>query len=84
MQLNVSMQNCDERRNNLCILLRDASKRWDGIWLDVEMNVSTESGGLLSTMNICTTEVYTIDSEKTIIYKVVHLQTFSHLAVIFV
>lgn len=78
------MQNCDERRNNLCILLKDASKRWDGIWLDVEMNVSKESGELLSTMNICTTEVYTIDSEKMIFYKVVHLQTFSHLAVIFV
>lgn len=28
LQLNVSMQNWNEKRNNLFILLRDASKRW--------------------------------------------------------
>lgn len=80
LQLNMLMQNCDERRKNLYILLRGASKRWTDWCLDSELDVPKELGELLGIFNVCSTEdgSFTIDLEKTILYKVILLQTLSH------
>lgn len=78
LQLKVLVQNCNERKSNLYILLRDASKRWASWCLDSEPDASKECGGLFGTLNVCHGS-FSIKLEKMILYKVISLQTLSHL-----
>lgn len=60
------------------ILLRDTWKMWPGYRFSSELDVPKESGGLFGILNICH-EMSGIDLEKKILYKVIPLQTLSHL-----
>lgn len=53
LQLNMLMQNCNERRNNLHILLRDTSKMWAGWCLGSELDVPKEFGALFGILIVC-------------------------------
>lgn len=77
MQLNVLMQNCGERRNN-SIFCSEIYKKCDQVSALIQSWMFPKSlGGLFGILNVCH-EMSGIDLEK-ILYKVIPLQTLSHL-----